>query len=278
MPRNNRNCSVLSRILLVSLAVHCYLSCSVLLYGQARPTFQTKEYGLASEQTGRLICPGEFPTNLTITNCEYTSQQRLQQWFTTSFSDQAMLGAVVYGAGAQIIKSPGEWGRTWGGYGDRIGVRYTQGAARGTAEFLVGSLMHDDPRHLSYKDDPHTQYGNKIDVCQEGQPILVKTYPMPSHLVWRRIGHAFVDSVTVLKSNTCGIGARIPAVDRLVGVAAGAYGGYPWYPGPENSLSNVAKRAGTSYGSTLLGSFYTEFSPEISLGLTRIFVHHKKQQ
>jgi hypothetical protein len=201
---------------------------------------------------------------------------RLTQWVNTSLSDQAMLGAVVFGAGAQIIKSPPEWGRTWGGYGDRIGVRYTQAAARGTAEYFVGNILHDDPRHLSYKDDPHTHYGLKIrDDCRAGQPIQVYPYGVPNHLVLRRIGHAFVDSVTVRRSNTCGTGARLPAIDRLVGISASAYGGYAWYPRAENSFSNAGERAAGAFGTTLAGSFYTEFSPEISHLLTIIFVHHK---
>lgn len=221
---------------------------------------------------GDLVCPGGFPTDLTVMNCSYTEDLRLKQWVTSSISDQAMLGAAVYGLGAQIIQSPSEWKRTWEGYGDRIGVRYTQAAARGTAEFLVGNLLHDDPRHRSYKDAPLTHYGTKITSCN-ANGFVITTYPPPSHLVWRRIGHAFVDSVTVLRSNPCGIGARMPAIDRMVGIAASAYAGYAWYPRSENTIDKVAQRAAGAYGSTLAGSFYTEFSPEISIGLSWIAKH-----
>ena len=247
-------------------------------FAQSAP--RVTSYSPEQGQTGRLICPGSFPTDLTITNCEFTAHLRVAQWVTTSFTDQAMLGAVVYGAGAQIIQSPSEWGRTWGGYGDRIGVRYTQGAARGTAEFLVGAIMHDDPRHLSYKTDPHTKYGAKVQSCDDKtHTVTIAYYPVPAgSLAWKRIGHAFLDSVTVLRSNTCGNGHRWPALDRLAGVAAGAYGGYGWYPAAENRFANAAQRAGTSYGSTLLGSFYTEFSPEISFGLSWVVSRHKKKQ
>jgi hypothetical protein len=248
-----------------------------LLPSQTIPTMVSQTYSLTTDPTGKLTCPGGFPTNLTVTSCDFTAHMRVQQWVTVSFTDEAMLGALVYGGGAQIIQSPSEWGRTWGGYGDRIGVRYTQAAARGTAEFLVGSLMHDDPRHLSYKDDPHTQWGLKVDSCENGT-IIVHSYPTPTKILWRRVGHAFKDSVTVLKSNPCGIGGRLPAIDRLVGVAAGAYGGYGWYPAAENTFASVGQRASLSYGSTLLGSFYTEFSPELITGLTKLFSSHKKQQ
>lgn len=241
------------------------------------PVHAQVSYVNPMEQSGRIICPGSFPTDLTVTNCEFTQKLRVQQWIAASVSDEAMLGAVVYGAGAQIIKSPGEWGRNWGGYGDRIGVRYSQAAARGTAEFIAGNIMHDDPRHLSYKDDPHTHYGEKlVGPCISESPIKVQQYPVPPHLIFRRIGHAFFDSVTVIKSNPCGNGHRLPAIDRLFGVAASAYGGYPIYPAAENTLPNAADRAAMAYGSTLLGSFYTEFSPEISLGLGKLFGQKKK--
>lgn len=243
---------------------------------RAQPQAQTEQhFSTGPAQIGKLTCPGGFPTDLSVTTCEFSTRQRLQQWVNSSVTDQAILGAVVYGAGAQIIRSPGEWGRTWGGYGDRVGVRYSQAAARGTAEFLVGSLIRDDPRHLSYKDDPRTAYGMKIKSCHSGI-ITTDTYPVPTHLVLRRIGHAFLDSVTVRISNACGIGQPIPAFDRLVGVSASAYGGYPWYPGAENKLPNIGQRAAAAYGSTLLGSFYTEFNPELFLGLTKLFVHNRK--
>jgi hypothetical protein len=253
------------------LCFRCFL-----LEAQVSLASDTSRYTLPAQQSGKLICPGEFPTDLTVTNCEFSERLRLQQWVTTSVTDQAMLGAILYGAAAQVIKSPGEWGRTWRAYGDRVGVRYTQAAARGTAEFIVGSFLHDDPRHLSYKEDPHTPYGTKVIRCKPDY-ITIKTYPIPTHLVWRRIGHAFVDSVTVLHSNTCGIGGREPAVARIVGIAAGAYGGYAWYPAAENRISNAGERAAMSYGSTLLGSFYTEFSPEISLVIGRAIARKKSK-
>jgi hypothetical protein len=273
----NRIRSVSRGILPIAALVPCVFGCVALLRGQAVPTSGSQNRYSPSSPTGELICPGGFPTDLTVTNCDFTAHMRMQQWVTVSFTDEAMLGAILYGAGAQIIQSPSEWGRTWGGYGERVGVRYTQAAARGTAEFLVGNLMQDDPRHLSYKDDPHTHWGSKIVSCNSGI-IELQNYPTPTKIVWKRVGHAFVDSITVRKSNPCGSGKQLPAIDRLVGVAAGAYGGYAWYPRAENTIASASQRAALSYGSTLLGSFYTEFSPELMTGLTKLFTPRKKQQ
>jgi hypothetical protein len=236
---------------------------------------QVTTYPTPSEQQGILLCPGGFPTDLTMTDCAFTQHQRFQQWITTSFTDQAILGAFIYGLGSEILRTPNEWPRTWLGLGDRVGVRYTQAAARGTAEYLMGSLLQDDPRHLSYKDDPHTPYGTKVVSCENGE-LTTRTYAVGPPAVGRRIGHAFLDSVTVLKSSSCGNGKRMPAYTRLVGIAAGVYGGYGWNPGPENSIGNVSERAVLSYASTLVGSFYTEFSPELMTALTKLITSHKK--
>jgi hypothetical protein len=248
------------------------------LRGQSAPLpAPTERFTQPGQQVGRLVCPGSFPTDLTVTNCEYTAGLRVHQWITTSFTDESMLGAIVYGTGAEIIRSPSEWARTWQGLGQRIGVRYTQAAARGSAEYIMGNILQDDPRHLSYKNDPHTHYGMKVVSCN-AEGIETKWYGAPAHLVLLRIGHPFLDAATVLHSSPCGNGRRLPALDRLVGVWAGAYAGNPWYPQSQNTLSNVGQRAGMAYASTLLGSFYTEFSPEITRGITRLFSSSRKPQ
>lgn len=267
-------CTALCSALLIP-TLPCPILCQSLpAVPDGRQTSSVQSFSEPAEQLGKLTCPGGFPTDLTKINCEYSGKQRMQQWVTTSITDQAILGAVVYGTGAEIIRSPSEWHRTWLGLGDRIGVRYTQAAARGSAELIIGSLIEDDPRHLSYKDDPHTHYGVKAS-CKSGA-IVTRSFPTPNHIGFNRVGHAFLDSISVLRSSPCGDGARIPAFDRIVGIWAGAYGGYPWYPRAENTLAGAGQRAATAFGSTLAGSFYTEFSPEISLGLSKLFGHRNK--
>ena len=62
-------------------------------------------------------CPGAFPTDLEATDCRYTGSQRVLDFVSGTVTDQAVLGAVVFGLGAQVIQSPSEWKRTWDGYG-----------------------------------------------------------------------------------------------------------------------------------------------------------------
>lgn len=184
---------------------------------------------------------------------------------------QSVASATFFG---QTIPTPGEWARTWNNYGLRIGADYTGAAARGTTEFLIGNLISDDPRHIRYKDDPRTHYGTKLVGCSADRLTLIN-YPPQKGVAFRRFGHALLDSVTVRHSSACGNGTVLPAVDRLGGIWASAYASSGWYPAQENRLPNVATRAAISYGITLGGSFYNEYSPEITSGLMWLFGDHK---
>jgi hypothetical protein len=228
----------------------------------------------AGNFVARPLCPGGFPTDLSVTNCTYTLAMRRDAFVENSLTDKAILGAVVFGLGAQIVESPGEWKRTWSGYGKRVGVRYNQAVASGTAQFLVGFMMNDDPRHISYRNDPHLHAQRLAAISRKGSGESTPQDPyaeQPHATMGKRIGHAFFDSVTVRRSSMDGNGRRLPALSRFVGAYASAYGGYAWYPGPENTPKNASLRAAQSFGTDVGASFYTEFEPDIAKLLGAIF-------
>ena len=220
------------------------------------------------------VCPGAFPTDLTATNCRYTMTQRSLDFVSGSLTDQAVLGAVVFGLGAQIIQAPSEWKRTWDGYGKRVGVRYTQAVGKGAAQYLTGLILQDDPRFLAYRNDPRViekrqQTVQSLAAGKSSQDVLM-------HDGWKRFGHAWWDVITVRRSTALGNGRRIPAISRFAGEFGGAYAGFPWYPGPENTLPNVGQRAAGAFGTAVLSSFYTEYHPEITNLLGAIFRRNSK--
>lgn len=230
------------------------------------------------------VCPGAFPTDLTQTlDCSYKPKQRFLDFVTGSVTDQAVLGAAVFGLGAQIIKSPSEWGRTWDGYGRRVGSRYTQAVGKGAAQYLVGSILHDDPRFLAYRDDPAvikkrqeavyklTKRAAPNLVASETQPPAAQDLEALQHDGWQRFGHVWWDVITVRHSTKEGKGRRIPALSRFAGEFGGAYAGYPWYPAAENTFPQVGQRAAGAFGTAVLQSFYTEYKPEITNLLGAIF-------
>jgi hypothetical protein len=199
-----------------------------------------------------------------------------------SVTDQAILGAAVFGLGAQVIQSPSEWKRTWDGYGRRVGSRYTQAVGKGAAQYLVGLMLNDDPRFLAYRNDPQVITRRREAVCaltaraSSGLTPPCSNLPSQSmdalsHDGWQRFGHAWYDVVTVRRSSVQGNGHRIPAFSRFAGEAAGAYAGYPWYPRSQNTLAQVGQRAAGAFGTAALSSFYTEYKPEITDLLGAIF-------
>ena len=228
------------------------------------------------------VCPGAFPTDLTAVDCRYRPSQRALDFVSGSVSDQAVLGAVVFGLGAQVIQSPPEWKRTWDGYGRRVGSRYTQAVGKGAAQYLFGLALKDDPRFLAYRNDPavisrHANAvfalaaGSSSGIAQSGANRSPTNLDALSHDGWQRFGHAWYDVLTVRRSTIHGNGRRIPAISRFAGEFGGAYAGYPWYPAAENTFAQVGQRVAGAFGTAALSSFYTEYKPEIANLLGGVF-------
>lgn len=217
------------------------------------------------------VCPGAFPTDLTATDCRYTPKQRTLDFVTGSVTDQAILGAVAFGLGAQIIQSPPEWKRTWYGYGMRVGSRYTQAVGKGSAQLLSGFILDDDPRFLAYRSDPAVIRKQQRAVTAYAARDSADSADALTHDGWQRFGHAWYDVITERHSTVSGNGLRIPAISRFAGEFGGAYAGYPWYPAAENKFPQVGERAAGAFGTAVLSSFWTEYQPEITNLLGAIF-------
>jgi hypothetical protein len=108
-------------------------------------------------------------------------------------------------------------------------------------------------------------------LAESGASTSAESLDALSHDGWQRFGHAWYDVITVRRSTIQGKGRRIPAISRFAGEAAGAYAGYPWYPGAENTFSMVGQRAAGAFGTAVLSSFYTEYKPEITNLLGAVF-------
>jgi len=215
-------------------------------------------------------CPGSFPSDLTLLNCRYTGRQRLDQFLTTGVTDEAMAQSIFGSIFTQYAThSPGEWPQDWTHYGYRVGTSYAGSVGRASAELIVGFILHDDPRHIKCSDDPQL-FGARSSsdtpfACTKRQ----------------RFFHALLDSITVRPSSPGEIVhlqpggpqfdeksfrhsyRRLPALDRLVGVYAAGYAQYPWQPRSANTFGAISQRAALSFGTTFLGSFYTEYGSAI---------------
>jgi hypothetical protein len=199
----------------------------------------------------RIVCPGDPAGNLASVDCSYTAKQRMLDFVSSSVTDQAALGAVFFGLVAEARQDPAQWKRDWVGLGYRVGSRYGQNFAKGVTELGVGAIMQVDPRHISYASDP------RVKNHQSG--------------VRPRVQHAFMDWLTVRRSAQNGGGSPLPNVPLFAGAAASGFSGYAWYPSPLATPKEAALRAGSSLGTALAASFYTEFQPEVGRLLGAIF-------
>src|ERR1700727_811395 len=177
------------------------------------PTAHSQAISIASRKPVT-VCPGGFPTDLNQLSgkdCAYTQTERTVDFLSGSVTDQAVVGAVVFGLGAQISESPSEWKRTWDGYGRRVGSRYTQAVGKGAAQYIVGSILRDDPRPLSYRDEP------KVIEARYEAVSMGNTGAILAHDGWQRFGHAWFDTITVRRSAANGNGRRIRGLSMVSG-------------------------------------------------------------
>jgi len=263
--------------LLCFVAGSCFICAS--LRGQIKPMAVPQTPPSQVVKDFEFTCPGSFPSDLSVVNCRYLSRDRFQQFITTGLTDQAMLESVTGSLFTQWLKTPGEWPRTWKYYGYRVGASYTQSVGNASAQFIVGAIIHDDPRHVSCDSDP---------LLFHNDPTTEKPCSR-----WHRFGHALFDSITVRNSDPGFLMKqdlsdplavsnrkdereqlkkqyhRFPAFSRLAGAYAGAYAQYPWEPGNSNKFGAVSQRAALSFAPTFLGSFYTEYGVSLFSRLKR---------
>jgi hypothetical protein len=198
----------------------------------------------------RRTCPGDPTGNLAVVNCKFTTGVRFQNLVTESLTDQALLESIIFGGVAEVRNDPAEWARSWTGFGYRAGSRYAQGLTKGVVEFGLGEALRTDPRNVSYASD------------------LRATKPPTTS---RRVGHAFMDFLTVRRSSINGDGNRLPNIPLFAGATASGLIGDLWYPASATTITQIALRAGGSVVTALGASFYTEFSPELGRALGAIF-------
>ncbi len=152
---------------------------------------------------------------------------------------EALAGATIFSGVAQFRDDPVEWGQGASGYARRFGTRYSQGVAKTTGDFVVGSLLKEDPRYEASRD---TNF-------------------------WKRTGHAFA-SIFVVKNV---YGNQRPAFSKFAGAASSGLVGLAWYPDRLNRPGDVAARIGTGFGGYLASSVFQEFKPNLLRGLKKMF-------
>ena len=211
-------------------------------------------------------CPGAFAGDIPVHSCRYTGQQRSEDWVKDSFTDEAILisvGSGFYGFASAVISrktngTPPDFPNTTLGFAEQVRVSYLSAMGNGTAEFIVGSAMRNNPRHISCADDPRLGWTSSSDG--------ITRIPCSGKSAWiKRPLHILADTLGTIPSTDDGVPINRllhgwwPSLPRLVGAYAGAYSAYPWEPRTNNTFQQASKRAGITFVSPLLGSIINEF-------------------
>ncbi len=77
-----------------------------------------------------------------------TGKERFQLFLAQSFvSPGIYIKTIAFSAGDQIANNPSEWGRNWGGYGKRVGSRYSQFVIQNGMSAAGNAALGYEPRY-----------------------------------------------------------------------------------------------------------------------------------
>jgi len=121
----------------------------------------------------------------------------------------ALIKTVIAASWGEARNSPHEWGRTWEGFGKRLGSSYAQRAIKGATEFGISEITHEDLRYRK---------SNQEGALRRVKYAVVRTFWMP-----RDVGDGNTFAVgRVTGAFVAGQVARTWMPDRVATFGAGA--------------------------------------------------------
>ncbi len=168
-------------------------------------------------------------------------KQKTCIWRDQLITGNALTGAAFWGAVAEWRHTPPEWPQGFKGFGMQMGTRYAQGMTKSTAAFLVGGLLHEDPR-------PRPAY----EIGCEHQHFRATG-------VWPRVGQSLLRVVWTHKENC----HDAPAFSRLAGAFASGFVQMGWQPDRINNVSTALRGSAGAMGGYFGYSVFTEFQGDL---------------
>jgi hypothetical protein len=83
-----------------------------------------------------------------------TPRQRLRWFITNTIGPPHLVGGVFVSAFGTALNRPKEYGRHWGGFADRYGMRLTGIVTGNAIEASVGLMLREYPRYFRVQDRP----------------------------------------------------------------------------------------------------------------------------
>ena len=183
-----------------------------------------------------LATPGAACTSALEQATHLTFKQKTCIYTAKTFTASFVLKTALFSGMAQLRNAPHEKDQDFSDYGHRFGTRLAQGFSRNTADYLVGSLNHEDPR--------------------------LRTSGKSGY--WRRAESAFT-GVMVAQTDD---GSVRPAFSHIAGALSSGFVGAACYrPRHNGMMADGLERSGFAYSTYFARALFAEFRPEL-MGMT----------
>lgn len=158
------------------------LLCAASLAAQNTPT---------PPQPGQLAQPGARQTGgwlpNTVADAPFNTREKFRHRVIENFGIRSFAGAALAAAITLAADSPTEWGQDGPGYAQRYGSSFASSFARGTFEFGLETVLHEDPRYF-----PSTERGTKARLANVVKQIFIcRTDSGGSSIAYARIASSF---------------------------------------------------------------------------------------
>jgi hypothetical protein len=231
----------------VNLTLRCTLRASLLflLAGAARPVpAQTSQPDQQQPASGQPAAPPDKPSPISpLTPLKphtiqepytpITTRQRFHWFLTDTIGPVHLLGGGIISAGfGTLTDHPKEYGSSWGGFGDRFGMRLTGVSTGNAIEATLGAAWGEDPRYFR---EPEKSFGGRV-----GSVVKQKFEARhPS-------------------------GAFEPAYARYVAVTGNNFLSNTWRVHSEAGNSDALLRSGEGFAGRMASNAWEEFWPSVT--------------
>jgi hypothetical protein len=168
-----------------------------------------------------------------------TSRQRFHWFLNETLGPAHLLGGGIFSAAVgTALDRPWEYGSSWGGFGDRFGMRLTGISTGNAMEATIGAIWGEDPRYFR---EPDKSFGARVG------SVVKQTF------VARRRDGEFA-----------------PAYARYIAVPGNNFLSNTWRVHSEANTGDALLRTAEGFGGRMASNAWEEFWPSIS---ARVFHH-----
>jgi hypothetical protein len=166
-----------------------------------------------------------------------TRSERFSRYLRGIADIESVTRAAVSSEIGQATRTPKEWGRDSGGYGQRIGNAYAQHVIHRTLQYGISAALHEDNRYF-----PSDQTG-----------------------FFHRTGYAMTSSLLARHDD----GSRSLSFSRIGSAAGTAFISRAWQPQSTSNAGDAATSFGITMATDMALDIFREFWPDLKRHLRK---------